>query len=325
MFHPDAINYIYTGGDHDDIPDDVTHVTIDESITIIPTELFIEHQSIVELICHDGVKRIEMSAFESCPRLRRVVIPGVEDIKRCAFLCCEGLEHVECNKLERLGDSAFAYCRSLVSINLQSVKEIESLAFRRCEALTEAQFGSNLKKISSNVFLGCRSLERVSFPLRVELVLIYLSFPGCVNLKRIDLVEGALHQFIASLHLEEWKDGMNEEIDSINHILPDIPEVDSDDMGGEATVIRDWVLRILLKVTEYKIHHQFVLNEVASVLRHNLPHEAIMNHVIPFLTLPFHILERDENGEEERNNENDVFNFEFTLEDDANISSSSEN
>eukprot|EP00984_Skeletonema_dohrnii_P018929 scaffold8973_cov75-Skeletonema_dohrnii-CCMP3373.AAC.1 len=44
-------------------------------------------------------------------------------------------------------------------------------------------------------------------------------FQGCENLKHVDLVEG-VHEIIAAFLLEEWKNDMNEEIASINQILP---------------------------------------------------------------------------------------------------------
>ncbi|KAK1733619.1 hypothetical protein QTG54_015662 [Skeletonema marinoi] len=49
-------------------------------------------------------------------------------------------------------------------------------------------------------------------------------FQGCGNLKHVDLVEGAiLHETIAALLLEEWRDDMNEEMASIKQILSTTP------------------------------------------------------------------------------------------------------
>ena len=39
------------------------------------------------------------------------------------------------------------------------------------------------------------------------------------NSNHVDLIEGPLHQTVASLQLEKWRNGMNEEIDSIAQIL----------------------------------------------------------------------------------------------------------
>ena len=45
-------------------------------------------------------------------------------------------------------------------------------------------------------------------------------FQGCITLNCIDLVEGEiLDEIVAGLLIEEWKDDMSSEIDSINRIL----------------------------------------------------------------------------------------------------------
>ena len=46
------------------------------------------------------------------------------------------------------------------------------------------------------------------------------TYAGCESLNHVELVEGELHQSIAALHLEQWRNDMAEEIDSINQILP---------------------------------------------------------------------------------------------------------
>jgi len=45
-------------------------------------------------------------------------------------------------------------------------------------------------------------------------------FKGCRNLKHVYLIEGELHESITALQLQEWRNDINDEIDSINQILP---------------------------------------------------------------------------------------------------------
>ena len=80
-------HYVYTG--ENDPPHIATHVSIHESITVIPSELFLEHPNIIELICHFGVKKIERKAFRDCPRLKRLIMPGVEEIEWYLSYGCE--------------------------------------------------------------------------------------------------------------------------------------------------------------------------------------------------------------------------------------------
>ena len=57
-------------------------------------------------------------------------------------------------------------------------------------------------------------------------------FEECHNFNHVDLLEGELHETIAALHFEDWKRDMNQEINSINRILPDAPAQGFDDNGS---------------------------------------------------------------------------------------------
>ncbi|KAK1735717.1 hypothetical protein QTG54_013423 [Skeletonema marinoi] len=142
--------YNYTGEDGE-VPWDATHVTVDKSVTVIPAEPFALHPNIVEVVLHDKVKRIEIEAFQRCPSLRRVIMPGVEVVERAAFYCCGFLTVVECGKLEIIREDAFGNCQSLSSIYLSSAKVIDHQAFAGT-ALTDAKFGSKLERIGEWAF-----------------------------------------------------------------------------------------------------------------------------------------------------------------------------
>jgi hypothetical protein len=114
------IRYIFTG-ERALVPRNATHVTVHESVTVIPRLAFRWHPNIVEFKCHDGVEKVERAAFSNCPSLRRVKIPGVIIVEWCAFGGCNALADVECGKLERIGEFAFISCKSLRSINLPSM------------------------------------------------------------------------------------------------------------------------------------------------------------------------------------------------------------
>ncbi|KAK1733796.1 hypothetical protein QTG54_015493, partial [Skeletonema marinoi] len=75
--------YIYTG--REVVPRHVTRVRIHESVTVIPAQAFYENFDIEEVKCHDRVETVEEMAFDSCPSLRRVIMPGVEVVERWAF------------------------------------------------------------------------------------------------------------------------------------------------------------------------------------------------------------------------------------------------
>ena len=125
-------------------------------------------------------------------------------------------------------------------------------------------------------------------------------------MKHVDLVEGPIHETIAALQLEEWRNDMNEEINSINQILPTVSAGDAydvDDDGGKARAIRIWIRSVLRKVIHYQAEHQRVLDEqVATTLELALSQDIVMNNVLPFLELPsytFEVEDYEEGGEQE--------------------------
>ena len=299
FFQRETLNYVFNGGLLDiPFPLHATHISVDESVTVIPGYAF-SHVEIFELICHDGVKVIENDAFYYCDVLRKAVIPGVEVVKESAFSQCEMLEYVECEKLEIIEAQAFTWCRSLLSINLSSIREIKEHAFSVCSGMKEARFGGNLETMSSLAFKGCYYLERITIPLKNGFITNDNVFQGCEYLRRVDLIEGAAHETIAALHLKEWRNEMIGEIESINQILPEVDPGgdDFDNVGETASTIREWIARVLRKIIDYKSQHRHLLREVTPTLMQLLPNDVVMNNVLPFLELPSHTFDGEDQAE----------------------------
>ena len=112
-------------------------------------------------------------------------------------------------------------------------------------------------------------------------------------MKRVDLVEGELHETIAALQLEEWRDNMIEEINSINLILPTTyagyyDYDNGEDYGEKAQVIRTWLRSVLVKIIRYEGEHQRLLEVAENSLQlHYLPKDILTNNILPFLVLPY--------------------------------------
>eukprot|EP00984_Skeletonema_dohrnii_P022823 scaffold11925_cov155-Skeletonema_dohrnii-CCMP3373.AAC.2 len=285
--------YIYTGRDADISPRYVTHVRIHESLTVIPRLAFYGRRHIEEVVCDVGLEKVEQGAFDRCTSLRRLIMPGVKIVEKCAFSFCDALADVECGKLEIIGEWAFVRCKSLMSINLPSAKIVKHYAFNYGKSLTDVKFGNKLERIERSAFIGCRSLRRIALPLKDGLIADDNIFDGCRNLEHVDLV-GRIHETVAALQLEEWENDMNEEIDSINRILPTAPAGGEtyNNMGEKAIVIRMWIRSVLRKITHYKAEHQRLLDEeVATTLQLILPQEIVLNNVLPFLELPSYTFE----------------------------------
>jgi hypothetical protein len=290
--------YTFTGRDGEIIPPDVTRARIDESVTVIPAAAFEGNPSIEELECHFGVKKFEEYAFWNCPSLTRVIMPGVEEVEDEAFCGCEELRYVECGELKIIGNSAFDGCESLKSIDLPSGKIIKGHAFAGCTDLTNIEFGKKLESIRVGAFFLCPSLERITIPLKDGIITENNIFHLCKKLEQIDLVEGALHETIAALLLEEWKYDMNDEMLSINQTLPNTPAGDDDDVGGKAQAVRMWIRAVLRKIIHHKAQHRSYLNEAATILQLALPQYIVIKNVLPFLELPSYTFEVGDHEEE---------------------------
>ena len=274
------IRFTYTG--EENIPREATHIFVD--VAVILANAFDRHPHIVEVKCHDRIENIETRAFSFCPSLRRVVMPGVKEVERYAFNNCPALTDVECGKLEIIKHIAFARCKSLKSINLPSARIIEAYAFSRCEALVEVKFSKKLERIDGGTFYNCKSLERITIPLKDGLFTHDNTFQLCEWLKQVDLIERAeLQEFISALQLEEWRNDMYEVIDSINQTLPTtnagywmISDNNHEDYGEKAQVIRRWIRSVLGKIIVYQAEHQQILNEAASTIRLVLPGDVLL-------------------------------------------------
>ncbi len=200
---------------------------------------------------------------------------------------------MECDNLEIIGGAAFNGCTSLRSINLPSARILGNWAFFFCKALVDVKFGGELERFDQKVFGGCPKLERITIPLKDGLFPMDDVFMKCDKLKRVDLVESAravLHETVAALQLEEWRNDMKAEIDSINQILLNAPAggwIDGiRDIGEKAHTTRRWIRSVLDKIGHYQAEHHRLLDEAAATVQFALPADIVMNNVLPFLALP---------------------------------------
>eukprot|EP00984_Skeletonema_dohrnii_P004566 scaffold1611_cov94-Skeletonema_dohrnii-CCMP3373.AAC.1 len=191
-----------------------------------------------------------------------MVMLGVKNVDYSAFYACWGLSSVEFGKdLETIGESAFDQCTSLRNIKMPNVLRIGLRAFQDC-ALTELDLPLGLEVVEGQAFGGCQSLTRASMPLKGGMIQDG-AFISCSRLVRIDLI-GGIHDFVSSLHLEEWKDTMKAEINQINQDLPlssvSVRRVD------KTTAIQEWMQSVLDSTEQYKVLHYAMLKECMSVL-----------------------------------------------------------
>jgi hypothetical protein len=250
--------FVYTGGNQD-VPFDVTNVRIDQSVNVIPSRAFFGRRCLVSVDTHDGIDKVETSAFQGCRSLRGIKLPGVREIEYAAFNYCTAMTSVEFSaKLVTIGGFAF-HGTSLRKIRMPSIRTVELSAFRYCKQLTDLELSGDLESINPYAFIRCTSLRRIAIPLKDDMFLLsteqrYSQFDQCENLITVDLV-GGIHKTISSLLLESWKDEMKQEIDRINHVLP---HTDSYEKTAE---IWGWIRSVIDRMEHYKDEHNTLLEE----------------------------------------------------------------
>ena len=107
--------HIYHGLDGEIVPKDVTHVIVDNSVTVIKKRAFFKCFQLVSLIMGDNVKRIEEYAFIYCRALRFIRLSkALKFIGAYAFYHCESLEALFLQStVKSIGKWAFSVCRSM--------------------------------------------------------------------------------------------------------------------------------------------------------------------------------------------------------------------
>eukprot|EP00984_Skeletonema_dohrnii_P034478 scaffold33569_cov84-Skeletonema_dohrnii-CCMP3373.AAC.12 len=248
--------FVYTGGDQV-VPWDVVRVRIDKSVKIIPSHAFYrEHLIYVEF--HDDIEEIGNWAFNGCVSLRSVKLLGVKVVEIGAFCNCEGLTKVEFGvELETIEQGAFQNCTSLRSLTMPSVRNIGMCAFNNCEKLTDLDLPEGLETMGIRAFNDCQHLRRIAMPLKDGMIEDN-AFAFCRSLTTVDLV-GGIHNTIASLHLESWRNEMKEEINRINQTLPTIPD-------RKTEAIQQWIRSAIRRIDHYKSEHKTLLKEATTLL-----------------------------------------------------------
>ena len=255
----DDIIFIYTG---QEVPQDVKHVLIDNSITSIPERAFFGRRLLETVECHDGVEKIGRNSFTHCHNLRWIRIFGVIDIEILAFANCVNLQDVEFGtKLDIIREDAFRWCSSLRSIRLKSVRDIRSHAFMKCTRLVDVELPESLDSIGRYAFAECPDLKRIAIPLKDGVIIGNSEFGWCSNVTTVNLV-GKVYKTVSCLHLECWRNEMDAEIDRINQVLPTI----SSYANEKTREIQQWIRTVIVRLEYYTSEHRNLLTEATIPL-----------------------------------------------------------
>lgn len=192
------IFFVYSGQPIDEIPKNVTHVTVDDSVQKIEDFAFQDCKSLQSVTIPSSVEIIGESAFLGCISLVQVHLQeGLEIICRSSFGNCFSLVHIELPiGLTQICSKAFLECRSLRSISVPgTVETIGCWAFGRCRNLVDIHFHEGLQWIQKSAFCQCHKLSGIVLPATLQMI-ERNAFYDCPSLLGIE-VSGA------SMRLEE--------------------------------------------------------------------------------------------------------------------------
>ncbi len=136
---------------------DVVSVTIPDSVTLIDYSAFNSCSKLKSVVIGKSVETISEYAFKYCKSLEKIVIPdSVKIIRESAFYGCENLTSVDFgNSLVIIEMQAFELCSSLTSVVIpDSVNDIQTLAFSDCYSLRDFTIGKSVLSFDYSRIIG---------------------------------------------------------------------------------------------------------------------------------------------------------------------------
>eukprot|EP00985_Skeletonema_marinoi_P013809 scaffold6903_cov119-Skeletonema_marinoi.AAC.1 len=219
-------------------------------------DAFYGREHLIDVEFHDGIEKIGEAAFNCCWSLRgSIKLLGVKIIEMRAFQSCSNLSDVEFgDKLETIGESAFLNCKSLTNITMPCARSIGRWAFNN-----DLEVGEELETIQESAFHRCNALRRIAIPLKCMIGINV--FSDCPDLTTVELV-GGIHNTVASLHLERWRNEMKDEINRINQVLPNT----NTRPVSKSRLIQEWIRSVIRQFDHYKAEHIRLLKEATTLL-----------------------------------------------------------
>ena len=158
--------------------EDILQVVIEEGVTKIGCNAFINCSSITSVTIPSSVTEIGDSAFFDCASLTSVTIPAsVTEIDDYAFQHCSSLTSVIIpSSVTEIGDSAFSQCDSLTDISVESGNPFyvsvngvlfsadmtRLISYPSGKIETDFMIPSSVTEIGSQVFAECGNLTDIS-------------------------------------------------------------------------------------------------------------------------------------------------------------------
>jgi len=184
------VPFVYTEGVV--VPQDVDHVTVDPSVTIISQYAFHDRRNLTSITfpASSSLVTIQPSAFRECTNLSTLSLPdSLSTIGTAAFYMCTSLLSLHIpDSVSSIGETAFYECTSLTSVHLPgpNLFIINSNVFGMCTSLRSVHLPESLTTIGDGAFSWCTSLPSIRLPDSLSTIASN-AFHRCTSLTCVDL------------------------------------------------------------------------------------------------------------------------------------------
>jgi hypothetical protein len=141
---PKEVDFVYTGEEGDDVPQDVVRVRVDPSVPLIPAWAFCGRKKLVKVELCEGVVEIGYSAFQYSLQCHICLHDSIESIGNATIAGCIFTNFRVPLCITMIPYSMLCNCISLFSVKIhKDVTEIVSGAFTKCHCLQNVAFPPN--------------------------------------------------------------------------------------------------------------------------------------------------------------------------------------
>ncbi len=181
---------------------DLSGAAFANALTEVPAHEFAACKALEKIILPGSVKKIGANAFESCLKLKTLVIgsgadgivdlANVDEVGASAFSSCSSIQQISFAPYGtrqdelKIGEYAFASCESLkeIEIPIKTAGNIGANAFQNCKSLGRAGLQNELAYLSSALFSGAGAGKDESGE-NVEGLTMYIIGKGAEGEKRL--------------------------------------------------------------------------------------------------------------------------------------------